>query len=49
MRISINNILKINVTLFKRVCVIVDRRHAFIRFITAKDLSAVSVDTGTVR
>jgi len=36
-------------TLFKRVCVIVDRKHVFIRFITEKERSAVAVITGTIR
>ena len=35
--------------LFKRVCVIVDQQHVFIRFVTENDLSAVAVVTGTVR
>ena len=37
-------------TLFKRVCVIVDCKQVFFRFITEKERSAaVAVVTGTIR
>jgi len=36
-------------TLFKRLRVIVNRKHVFIRFITEKNRSAIAVDVDTVR